>query len=286
MKLLSFGPPGRERPGALLDRDTILDLGAHLPGRPASLRRALEEGIPPLPPGREGIDPAHCVPLREVRLAAPIPEPSKILCVGLNYRDHAAEQNKPLPERPLIFCKVPSAVTAPEEAIRLPDPGLETFVDPEAELAVVIGRRASRISVEQSHEYVAGYTCLNDVSGRDTQKAERQWVRAKGFDTFAPLGPWIVTPGEIPDPGTLDVIGRVNGEVRQRSNTRNLIFDVPFLIAYLSRSMTLLPGDVIATGTPGGVGVHRKPPVRLRAGDTVEVEIPGIGILKNRVLEG
>lgn len=283
MKLVSFGPPGEERPGLVLGEDRVLDLSLALPDAPRSLRALLAAGLLPRVRSEDRPDPIYTRPLTEVRLGAPVPEPSKILCLGLNYRDHAEEQGRPLPERPLVFAKPPSAVIAPGEAIRLPDPAFETFTDPEVELAVVIGRRARNVSEARAYDYVLGYTILNDVSGRDTQKAERQWLRAKGFDTFAPMGPWIVTRDEIPDPHVLDINCRVNGEVRQKSNTGNLIFRVPFLVSYLSRSMTLEPGDVISTGTPGGVGIFRDPPVRLRSGDVVRMEIEGIGVLENRV---
>ena len=284
MILLSFGPRGKERPGVMVKGDWVLDLFAAMPEKPRSMRDLLNRNLIDRIDDTNVPDPSLCHLLSDVRLAAPVPDPSKILCLGLNYRDHAAEQNKPLPERPLVFPKVPSAVIAHSEDIRLPDLDLETFVDPEAELAVVIGKKASKVSEEDAYDYVAGYTILNDVSGRDTQKAERQWLRAKGFDTFAPMGPWIITKDEIPDPHTLDITCRVNGEIRQQSNTSNLIFSVPYLVAYLSRTITLYPGDVIATGTPGGVGIFRDPPVRLQEGDVVTLEIYGIGILENQVV--
>jgi len=270
MRLVSFGPRGRERPG-LLDGDRIVRLRDALPERPASMRELLAADVLDRLPAADDVDPALCTPLEGTRLGAPVPEPSKILCVGLNYRDHAAEQNKPLPARPLVFAKAPSAVIASNEEIVLPDPELETFTDPEAELAFVIGRVASRVAEKDAYGYVAGYTAFNDVSGRDTQSAEKQWLRAKSFDTFAPMGPWIVTRDELADPHALDITCRVNGEVRQKSNTSNLVFTVPFLVSYLSQTMVLKPGDVIATGTPGGVGIYREPKVRLEAGDVVTV---------------
>jgi 2-keto-4-pentenoate hydratase/2-oxohepta-3-ene-1,7-dioic acid hydratase in catechol pathway len=283
MKLISFGPKGREKPGLLQKEDRILDLSTALPEAPATMRELLERGLVDKAAKLGELDASHYLHLSETRIGAPVPEPSKILCLGLNYRDHAEEQNKPLPERPLVFPKVPSAVIAHLEPIVLPDPSIESFVDPEVELAVVIGRTASRVSELQAYDHVAGYTICNDVSGRDTQKAERQWLRAKGFDTFAPMGPWIVTRDELPDPHVLDVTCKVNGEVRQKSNTSNLIFTVPFLVSYLSLTITLNPGDVISTGTPGGVGIFRDPPVRLEHGDVLTLEITGIGTLENRV---
>jgi len=202
--------------------------------------------------------------------------PTKIVCVGLNYAAHVAESATVLPGTappvdPLLFLKPPSAVIASGEAIRRP-PGLERM-DPEAELAVVIGRRARRVTAEQAMEHVAGLTAFNDVSARDYQRRDGQWARAKGFDTFAPLGPWLAT-GLAPD--RLTVTCRVNGEERQRGSTADLIFPVPFLIAHVSNIMTLEPGDVIATGTPAGVA-----PVAV--GDVIEVEVEGVGVLVNRV---
>ncbi|MEW6071112.1 MAG: fumarylacetoacetate hydrolase family protein [Planctomycetota bacterium] len=286
MRLVSFGPRGDERPGLLCGENRVLDLSAALPGQPRSLRELLAGGDLERVAALGAPDARHVRALAGVRLGAPIPEPSKILCLGLNYRDHAEEQKKPVPAHPLVFPKVPSAVIAHREAIRLPDPVFETFVDPEAELAIVIGRRASRVPESAAYDHVAGYTIVNDVSGRDTQNAEKQWLRAKGFDTFAPMGPWLVTKDEIPDPHVLSISLRVNGELRQESNTLNLIFTVPFLVSYLSQTITLLPGDVIATGTPGGVGIYRQPPVRLAAGDVVTIEIAGIGVLENPVETG
>lgn len=283
MKLLSFGPRGQERPGLLVDGNMILDLSQSLPRRPGTMRELLERGLHETMPGPGSVDRSQCIPLDSVRLASPVTDPSKILCLGLNYRDHAEEQNKPLPTKPLVFNKVPSALIAAGEAILMPDPEFETFTDPEAELAVVIGRQATCVSEEEAYKFVAGYTIMNDVSGRDTQNAEKQWTRAKGFDTFAPTGPWIVTREEIVDPHLLDITCRVNGEVRQKSNTSNLIFTVPFLVSYLSRTMTLFPGDLISTGTPGGVGIYRTPPVRLEHGDRVSIEISGVGVLENPV---
>jgi acylpyruvate hydrolase len=267
----------------LVDGDRVLDLSTALPEAPSSMRELLARGFLDKAAALGEQDPGHYHELARVRLGAPVPEPSKILCLGLNYRDHAQEQNKPVPTRPLVFPKVPSAVIAHGEEILLPDPDVETFVDPEVELGIVIGRRAARVSEDEALDHVAGYTIINDVSGRDTQKAERQWLRAKGFDTFAPMGPWIVTKDELPDPHGLDITCTVNGELRQKSNTSNLVFTVPFLVSYLSRTMTLEPGDVIATGTPGGVGIFRDPPVRLEEGDEIVMEISGIGRLENPV---
>lgn len=220
--------------------------------------------------------------LDSVRLAAPIPRPGKILCIGLNYRDHAQETGKPIPERPILFSKFSTAVVGPNEPVVLPR--VSSQVDFEAELGVVLGRRAKHVPRERALEHVLGYVILNDVSARDLQYGDGQWQRGKSCDTFAPLGPAIVTIDEIPDPGALGIRLRLNGAVMQESNTRQLIFGVPDLIAFLSQTITLEPGDVLATGTPAGVGCARQPPVFLKPGDQLEVEIDGLGLLANPVV--
>ena len=215
----------------------------------------------------------------QVTLLAPVPRPGKILCIGLNYRDHAAESNSPLPERPLLFSKFSTCVFAPGGTIRIPK-GCENL-DYEAELGVVIGKRASRVPAAKAMEHVLGYVNFNDVSARDFQFKDGQWQRGKSCDTFAPFGEAIVTTDEIPDPHKLRIRLRLNGQTMQDSNTNQLIFGIPKLIESLSEHVTLEPGDVIATGTPPGVGFARKPPVWLKAGDRVEVEIEGLGVLAN-----
>ncbi|MGI6129572.1 MAG: fumarylacetoacetate hydrolase family protein [bacterium] len=222
------------------------------------------------------------LPLDEVALKAPILNPNKIVCIGLNYQDHAKESNLPLPQEPVIFGKYANSIIGPEENILLPTE-LTTKVDYEAELAVVIGRRASNVTEKDALDYVAGYTNFNDVSARDLQMRDGQWMKGKCLDTFAPMGPWLVTTDEIPDPGNLDIRLRLNGRIMQSSNTSNLIFGVPHLVSFLSRLMTLDPGDIIATGTPAGVGFAQRPPVYLTPGDIVEVEIKGLGVLRNGV---
>jgi 2-keto-4-pentenoate hydratase/2-oxohepta-3-ene-1,7-dioic acid hydratase in catechol pathway len=207
--------------------------------------------------------------------------PGNVVCVGLNYKDHAKESNIAPPKRPVLFAKWTSAVIAPGDAIVLPPDTQE--VDYEAELAVVIGRTCRSASVENALDYVAGYTCMNDVSARDFQRDDGQWVRAKSQDTFGPMGPYLVTRDEIVDPQVLPISCTVNGCVLQNSNTREMIFSVRELIAFISRGITLHPGDVISTGTPHGVGFAHKPPIFLRAGDNVIVEIEGIGQLSNPV---
>ena len=211
------------------------------------------------------------VSLSDVRLLAPC-TPSKAVCIGLNYRDHAAEMKHELPKEPLFFLKPSSALNDPEGEIRYP--AISQNVHHEAELAVVIGKTAKHVKAAQAYEVVFGYTCANDVTARDIQKSDGQWTRGKGFDTFMPLGPWIET--EL-DPHVLDIKGAVNGQVRQLSNTKNLIFRIPELIEFITQVMTLYPGDVILTGTPSGVGP-------IEVGDLVTVEIAGIGTLTNKVV--
>lgn len=220
-------------------------------------------------------------PLKDVHLLAPVTRPGKIIAVGLNYRDHAIETKQEIPTAPLIFAKFPSSINGPDAAVVLPEDDPQG--DYEAELAVVIGRRASKVSEADAYDYVAGYMPLNDVSARRWQFADKQWVRGKSCDTFCPTGPWLTTRDDVPDPHTLDIRMRLNGDVVQNSNTSNLISRVPALIQYISAAITLEPGDIIATGTPGGVGVFRTPPVFLKSGDVMEVEIAGLGVLRNKV---
>ena len=220
------------------------------------------------------------------RLLSPV-TPTALLCIGLNYRRHAEETGAPIPEFPVLFMKNPGAVQNPGEPILLPRHLRSDEVDYECELAVVIGRNCKNVSRADALSYVAGYTCANDVSARDWQvrRSGRQWCRGKSFDTFAPLGPCLVTPDEIPDPNNLRICTRLNGELMQDSNTADMIFGVPALIEFLSADTTLVAGTVILTGTPEGVGMARKPPVWLKAGDLVEIEIEGIGVLRSPVAE-
>lgn len=230
------------------------------------------------------LDPGYCLgdaiapkdpfpEFSEARLLAPV-VPSKIVCVGRNYLEHAAELGNKMPEEPLLFLKAPSAIIASGDPIELPPQSQQ--VEHEGELGVVIGRKARKLSSsEDPLDYVFGYTCVNDVTARDLQRKDVQFTRGKSFDTFCPVGPYIVTDL---DPSDLDVITRVNGEVKQRGKTRDMAFPVPFLIRYITAVMTLYPGDLIATGTPAGVG-------RMKHGDSVEVEVSGIGTLKNQVYD-
>ncbi|MCS7145394.1 MAG: fumarylacetoacetate hydrolase family protein [Nitrososphaerota archaeon] len=223
--------------------------------------------------------------LSQVKLLAPTDNKPKVLCIGLNYRDHAEESKAAVPDEPIIFLKPHTALTGPYDPVEYPS--IVTQLDYEAELAVVIGRRCRGVKPEEALEYVCGYAAFNDISARNIQFKDRQWTRGKSFDTFAPLGPWIVTRDEIPNPHNLRIASRVNGETRQDSNTRNMIFGVDYLVSFISMVMTLEPGDVIATGTPAGVGIFAKPEPRLlKIGDVVEVEVEGVGVIRNTVVKG
>jgi 2,4-didehydro-3-deoxy-L-rhamnonate hydrolase len=213
--------------------------------------------------------------------ALPIERPGKIVCVGMNYRDHADEQGVDLPDRPILFAKWQTALVGPGEPIVLPPEAKQ--VDFEAELGVVVGSRVRRVSVENALEAVRGYLCVNEVSARDLQFADGQWTRAKSIDTFCPVGPRLVSRADVPDPQTLGIRCLLNGEVMQDSTTANMVFTVAEIVAYASATMTLEPGDLIATGTPAGVGIFRDPPVLLKAGDEVTIEIDAVGTLSNPV---
>jgi 2,4-didehydro-3-deoxy-L-rhamnonate hydrolase len=214
----------------------------------------------------------------------PIKRPQKIVCVGLNYRDHAAEQGVPLPERPLLFAKWPNTLIGPGDPIRLPPISHE--VDYEAELGVVIGRQVRGAAPENALEAVSGYVCANDVSGRDVQFADKQWVRGKSFDTFCPVGPELVPASDVPDPQALGIRAILNGQVMQDSSTADMVFSVAEIVSFVSQAITLEPGDLILTGTPAGVGVFRDPKVLLRPGDEITIEIDGLGALTNPVEAG
>jgi len=219
-------------------------------------------------------------PLSAVKLLAPLPKPPKFICIGLNYRDHAIESGLPIPATPTVFAKFSNAVIGPGDTIQIPKVSQE--VDYEAELAFVIGRRGKDVAAAQWKDCVFGYTIVNDVSARDFQRATSQWVIGKTFDTFAPMGPELVSADEVEDPHSLHISCEVNGRVLQDSTTSQLIFRIPELVAYLSQVMTLEPGDIVSTGTPPGVGFARKPPVFLQPGDEVVVKVEGLGELRNR----
>lgn len=239
------------------------------PSYRASVRRALQNGA------------LASRPADGVRRLAPVPRPRQIVCVGLNYHDHAEEQDEDVPERPLLFAKSPSAVTNPDDPIVHPA-GIDE-VDYEVELGIVIGRTARNVDAADAREYVAGYTIVNDVSARDAQFDDGQFFRGKSYDTFAPMGPTLVTDDSI-DPNAANVELRVNGQVKQSSSTEEFIFDVDEVVEYISGVTTLHRGDVISTGTPGGVGIFQDPPDLLEPGDTVEAEVEGIGVLENPVV--
>lgn len=265
-----------------------------------SANRAPEAGIVTGEPGQEivtglGMDmlaviasekipaadgPAY--PLASVRLLAPIPRPPKFICVGLNYRDHAQESGLELPKVPAIFSKFSNVVIGPNDPIVLPK--VSTRPDYEAEFAFVTGPGGRRITADRAYNHVFGYTIVNDVSARDYQMATSQWLMGKTFDTFAPMGPWIVTRDEIRDPHELDISLEIDGNILQKSNTRELVFGVPALVEFISSVVTLEPGDIVATGTPAGVGFARKPPRYLKAGENVCIHIQGIGSLTNPVV--
>ena len=284
MHLLAFARGGPDRAGTRLGVQTddggIHDLtdafGATDVGEMLAQGRGVGD-VQDLRIASEPIDPTT------VELRAPIPRPGKIICVGLNYHDHCREQSIEPPAYPMLFSKFANAVTGPGAPVTRPV--ATEKLDLECELAVVIGRRASGVSVADAPSCIFGYTILNDVTMRDLQKEDRQWLRAKGSDGFAPMGPVVVTADEIPDPGSLHLRSFVNGEAWQDSSTAEMVFDVATIVAFASRTITLEPGDVIATGTPAGVGHYQQPPRYLSGGDVMRCEIEGIGSLENPVID-
>jgi 2-keto-4-pentenoate hydratase/2-oxohepta-3-ene-1,7-dioic acid hydratase in catechol pathway len=281
MKLVTFSLGDYTGLGAVR-ANGLIDLAKASAGRlPADMLTFLQQGDAAMALAREvAQNTPATIPLAEAKLRAPITNPSKVVAIGLNYMDHCREQKVEPPKAPLIFAKFPSAIIGPGDTIRW-DPALTSQVDFEAELAVVMGRTARRVAEADALSYVAGYTICHDVSARDLQFGDGQWVRGKSLDTFCPLGPYLVTRDEIPDPHHLAIRCTVNETVMQNSNTFELIFKIPYLIAYVSRAFTLLPGDVITTGTPDGVGVFRNPKIFLQHGDVVTLEIEGLGQLRN-----
>jgi 2-keto-4-pentenoate hydratase/2-oxohepta-3-ene-1,7-dioic acid hydratase in catechol pathway len=284
VKLVSFERDGPHA-GAVIG-DMILDLGGAL-GAPDALttddiiHHHLVHEVRNLVDNAVEVDRRHFLPIQGTRILPPVSRPGSIVCLGLNYRDHALEQRREPPAHPMLFAKAPSAVTGPFDDIII-RPGIRN-VDAEAELAVVIGREGTMIPEEEALEYVAGYCCFNDVSAREIQREDRQWFRGKSFDTFAPCGPWIVTPDELGDPQGLSIKQRLNDTVMQESSTGAMLFGVGRIIAFISETMTIRPCDMIATGTPSGVGVFRDPQIFLADGDIVTVEIERIGFIRNRV---
>jgi 2,4-didehydro-3-deoxy-L-rhamnonate hydrolase len=278
MKLLRYGPAGYEKPGMLDSSGAIRDLSGvvdhvtseHLSDKGlAKLAKIRPESLP-LVSGKP-------------RLGVPYLGISKFIAIGLNYADHAAESNAPIPSEPIVFSKATTCISGPNDDIMLPRDSTKT--DWEVELGVVIGTTARYVEKDRALAHVAGYCVINDISERNFQlERGSQWDKGKGCDTFGPIGPWLVTRDEVPDPQALDMWLDVNGEPMQRGNTRTMIFDVAHLVSYVSRFMTLLPGDIITTGTPPGVGMGKKPPRYLKAGDSIALGIAGLGEQRQRVV--
>lgn len=286
MKLVTFAYNGRTTIGAVV-QDQIVDLSHLAP----DMQRFIELGTAGLTAAQTAVSTtSHTIPLTAVNLLAPLPTPRRnVICLGLNYSEHVKEsygargQQVQLPETPIVFTKATTAVSGPTDPIPY-DPAVTTQLDWEVELAVIMGRSGKNIPAAAAMEYVYGYTVLNDISARDLQMAGKQYFKGKSLDGACPIGPWIVTADELPDPHNLRLICRVNGVVKQDGRTDLMIFNIPTTIAYLSLGMTLLPGDIIATGTPDGVGFARTPPEFLQPGDVLESEIERIGLLRNPVV--
>ena len=284
MKLVSLAPRG-ELGVVVGDRVIAADeLGPLVPNTMDELLADWTSGSARLSEAAQHASAGAGSSLDDTHLLAPLARPGKIACAGVNYKLHASEQNREAPDHPVMFAKFATAVVGPGDDIRW-SPKLTQAVDFEAELAVVIGRSCRRVSVDSALDFVAGYTCLNDVSARDLQYSDKQFVRSKSLDTFCPIGPWLATPEEIPDPQNLSIKCIVNGEVMQDSNTNDMVFSVAELVSFCSQAFTLEPGDVIATGTPGGVGWFREPRRMLKDGDEVIVEIERVGRLVNHCVE-
>jgi len=278
VKLVRYGEPGAEKPG-LIDADgTIRDLSERIIDIDGSVLGP--EGLAKL----AALDPASLTAVAgSPRLGCPVAHPSKLLCIGLNYSDHAKEANQPIPGEPVLFMKSTTAISGPNDKVILPR-GSEKG-DWEVELGIVIGTRASYVEEADAMKHVAGYVLVNDVSERAFQLENTgQWVKGKSADTFAPIGPWIATRDEIPDPGALDIWLELDGKRMQDGNTRTMIFSVPTIVSYVSRHMTLLPGDIIPTGTPPGVGLGMKPPVFLKPGNVMRLGITGLGEQRQQVV--
>ena len=284
MKLISYpGDDGQTHLG-VVQQDQVINLHLASAGKlPDDMLQFLQLGDSAMEMARALVaeHPAG-IALDSVKLLAPITNPAKVVAIGLNYMDHVIEAGFEVPEFATMFCKYPSSIIASGDDIKWSQQ-LTQQVDYEAELALVIGKTARRVAAKDAYDYIAGYMNCNDVSARDLQlRPGDQWLRGKCLDSFCPLGPWLVSSDEVPDPHALSIQCRVNGELRQNSNTGEIIHRIPQLIEYLSSAFTLLPGDVIITGTPHGVGAFRKPPLWLGQNDVVEVEIEGLGVLRNR----
>lgn len=273
MKILRFGEPGHEKPGVLIENE-IIDVSSF--GEDFGEKFFETNGLDRLSDWLKRNQSNRVKVNGEVRLGAPFTRPSKIICVGLNYTKHAIESNMPLPKEPILFFKSTTALTGPNDALVIPRNSVKT--DWEVELAVVIGKRALYVEEKDAMEYVAGFCLHNDYSEREFQlERNGQWVKGKSCDSFAPVGPYLVTQDEVPDFNNLHMWLKVNGKMMQDNNTDDMIFDVPYLVSYISQFMTLLPGDIISTGTPAGVGLGFKPPVFVKPGDVIELGIEGLG---------
>ena len=284
MKFVRYEVNGRSPQVGLVQENYVYDLSAITPAMHAVIALSAD-GLAVL---QQHAAKVQGIPLENVKLHAPLLPRRNVMCLGLNYAEHAREslaaqgQNISLPDLPIVFTKATTAVSGPTDPIPF-DPQVSDKIDWEVELAVIIGKQGKNIPVEQAMEYVFGYTVLNDISARDLQRQGKQYFKGKSLDGSCPMGPWIVTADEVPNPHNLNIRCRVNDVEKQSSNTRHMIFDIPTTIAYLSRGMTLLPGDIIATGTPDGVGFARTPPEFLRPGDVVASIVEGIGEIRNVV---
>jgi len=277
MQIIRFGPAGKEKPG-LLKGDRIVDLRDIYPVIPDITSDFFTNGwfekvARVSDPGRK----------MDVRIANPVHAPGKIICLGKNYTEHAKEGGFENPEHPLLFCKTPNTITGPFDPVLIPESSSQ--VDWEVELAVIIGKKGKRIRYSAAYDYIAGFTVMNDISGRDAQFADSQWFRGKSFDTFAPIGPAIVTLDEIGNAQNLKLTAILDGSIMQDGNTRDMIFDIPSIIESISQDITLEPGDIISTGTPAGVGIFRDPPVALKEGNIIECTVEKIGTIKNQIVK-
>jgi 2-keto-4-pentenoate hydratase/2-oxohepta-3-ene-1,7-dioic acid hydratase in catechol pathway len=286
LKVITFEHDGRIHPGVVRE-DYAIDISNIVP----DILSLIDEGQAGMMTLEAYLQQVKGdILLEDVRLLAPIPVPRRnIMCLGLNYLEHAEEhysdsgRELQIPKVPIIFTKATTSVTGPYDPVPL-DPAVTSKLDWEVELGVVIGRSGKNITEEEAMDYIFGYTVINDISARDLQRQGKQYFKGKSLDGSCPMGPWLVTSAHLPDPHTLQITSRVNGETKQNSNTDKMIFNIPAIIAYLSRGMTLLPGDIISTGTPSGVGFARTPPEFLQPGDIVECEVEQIGLLRNQII--
>ena len=287
MKLVSFGNQGEERPAVVCaSNQFLIDLNQLDPTIPSSLLEFLRH--PSWDKFEQKITKFSLngtikkIKISEVRLGPCIPNPGKIICLGLNYKDHANEGGRTIPETPKLFSKASSSVTGPNDSVHYPKKVKK--LDYEVELAFVIGKISKKIKKKDAYDHIAGYCTFNDISARCAQFDDGQFFRGKSMDTFAPIGPYLVTKNEIKNPMNLDLWSKVNGELRQNSNTKHMIFDIPSIMEFITDSITLYPGDIISTGTPSGVGIFFNPPKLLKIGDVVEMEVCGLGKIKNKIV--